>query len=242
MWIESRTTKLADHQQTGSFRAFLPGALRFAGKPLAVCMAGLCITHHHHSTHRALRRMAAGLVFLFDFLGAGGRLPKAKGTTAAWAGLLYNSSSSIIIIMLLVHLARELCTHLRPPPFRPQRRVLVRSRVSDQCNLPRAAVFPSGHCRFAAVTAEVIAASRRSWRRSLPLGGGHGGGLFTNNTKTTHKTASHATSAFPPPQEPALGLRFGLRGICAARRICNKNRRKITKTSVCPRSAPRVFV
>ena len=40
---------------------------------------------------------------------------------------------------------------------------------SDQRNLPRAAVFLGGYCRFAAVTAEAFAASRRSWRRSLPI-------------------------------------------------------------------------
>ena len=66
---------------------------------------------------------------------------------------------------------------------------------SDKRNLPRAAVFLGGYCRFAAVTAKVFAASRRSWRRSSPLRGGHGGGLFTPTQKTTQKFASHATSA-----------------------------------------------
>ena len=60
---------------------------------------------------------------------------------------------------------------------------------SDECNLPRAAVFLGGYRRSAAVTAEVFAASRRSWRRSLPLrgGSGHGGGLFYTDTKATQK-------------------------------------------------------
>ena len=59
---------------------------------------------------------------------------------------------------------------------------------SDRRNLPRAAVFLGGYCRFAAVTAEAFAASRRSWRRSLPLRGGHRGGLFYTDTKTTQKS------------------------------------------------------
>ena len=41
--------------------------------------------------------------------------------------------------------------------------------ASDGCNLPQTAVFLGGSRRFSAVTAEVFAASRRSWRRSLPL-------------------------------------------------------------------------
>ena len=40
-------------------------------------MAGVPLFVHALTLHRALRRMA-GLVFLFDFLGAGGRLPKAR--------------------------------------------------------------------------------------------------------------------------------------------------------------------
>ena len=44
--------------------------------------------------------------------------------------------------------------------------------------LPTAAVFLGGYCRFAAVTAEAFAASRRSWRRSLPLRGGCGSPVF----------------------------------------------------------------
>ena len=82
--------------------------------------------------------------------------------------------------------------------------------ISDERNLPpRAAVFLGGYGRFAAVTAEAFAASRRSWRRSLPLcgGHGHGGGLFYTDTKTTQENASHATSAFLS-QELAWGLRL----------------------------------
>ena len=59
-------------------------------------------------------------------------------------------------------------------------------KTSDQRNLPRTAVFLGGYCRFAAVTAGVFAASRRSWWRSSPLCGGHGGGLLhqhKNNAK-----------------------------------------------------------
>ena len=78
---------------------------------------------------------------------------------------------------------------------------------SDERNLPRAAVFLGGYGRFAAVTAEAFAASRRSWRRSLPLCGGHGGVFFYTDTKTTQENASHATSAFLS-QEPAWGLRL----------------------------------
>ena len=97
--------------------------------------------------------------------------------------------------------------------------------ASDRRNLPRAAVFLGGYCRFAAVTtAEAFAASRRSWRRSLPLRGGHGGGLFYTDTKTTQKFASHATSAFF-----ITGTCLGfapLRGTCAARRFFRRNHRK----------------
>ena len=53
----------------------------------------------------------------------------------------------------------------------------------------------------------VIAASRRSRRRSLPLRGSHGRGLFCTDTKTTENVASHVTSAFLS-QEPAWGLRL----------------------------------
>ena len=95
---------------------------------------------------------------------------------------------------------------------------------SDRRNLPRAAVFLGGYCRFAAVTAEASAASRRSWRRSLPLRGGHGGGLFYTDTKTTQRNASHATSAF---FITGAWLRFAplLRGTCTARRKFRRNRR-----------------
>ena len=82
-----------------------------------------------------------------------------------------------------------------------------RPRLSDACNLSRAAVFLGGYCHFAAVRAEVFAASRRSWRRSLPRRGGHGGGLFYTDTKTTQKFTSHATSAYLS-QGPAWGLRL----------------------------------
>ena len=37
-------------------------------------------------------------------------------------------------------------------------------QISEQRNLPRAAVFFGGYCRFAEVTSEAIAASRRSWQ------------------------------------------------------------------------------
>ena len=95
---------------------------------------------------------------------------------------------------------------------------------SDKRNLPRAAVFLGGYGRFVAVTAEAFAASRRSWRRSLPLRGGHGGGLLYIDTKTTQKIASHATSAFF-----ITGTCLGfapLRGTCAARRFFRRNHRK----------------
>ena len=95
---------------------------------------------------------------------------------------------------------------------------------SDQCNLPRPAVFLGGYGRFVAVTAEAFAASWRSWRRSLPLRGGHGGGLFYTDTKTTQKIASHATSAFF-----ITGTCLGfapLHGTCAARRFFRRNHRK----------------
>ena len=109
---------------------------------------------------------------------------------------------------------------------------------SDERNLPRAAVFLGGYGRFAAVTAEAFAASRRSWRRSLPLRGGHGGGLFYTDTKTTQKNASHATSAFF-----ITGTCLGfapLRGTCAARRNFRRNRRKQTKKS--PKKPPPLAV
>ena len=102
--------------------------------------------------------------------------------------------------------------------------MLVGVPVSDRCNLPRPAVFLGGYGRFVAVTAEAFAASRRSWRRSLPLRGGHGGGLFYTDTKTTQKNASHATSAFF-----ITGTCLGfapLRGTCAARRFFRRNHRK----------------
>ena len=67
---------------------------------------------------------------------------------------------------------------------------VVASSATDDAPPPRAAVFLGGYCRFAAVTAEAFAASRRSWRRSLPLRGGHCGGLFYTDTKTTQKIAS----------------------------------------------------
>ena len=95
---------------------------------------------------------------------------------------------------------------------------------SDRCNLPRPAVFLGGYGRFVAVTAEAFAASRRSWRRSLPLRGGHGGGLLYIDTKTTQKIASHATSAFF-----ITGTCLGfapLHGTCAARRFFRRNHRK----------------
>ena len=59
--------------------------------------------------------------------------------------------------------------------------------VQSACNrrnLPRAAVFLGCYCRFAAVTTGAFAASPRSWRRSLPLRGGHCRGLFYTDTKT----------------------------------------------------------
>jgi len=78
---------------------------------------------------------------------------------------------------------------------------------SDQCNLPRPAVFLGGYGRFVAVTAEAFAASRRSWRRSLPLRGGHGGGLLYIDTKTTQKSLHMRLPPFSS-QEPAWGLRL----------------------------------
>ena len=102
-----------------------------------------------------------------------------------------------------------------------------RASNSDKRNLPRPAVFLGGYGRFVAVTAEAFAASRRSWRRSLPLRGGHGGGLLYIDTKTTQKIASHATSAFF-----ITGTCLGFaphRGTCAARRIFRRNHRKKKK-------------
>ena len=96
--------------------------------------------------------------------------------------------------------------------------------LSDVRNLPRPAVFLGGYGLFVAVTAEAFAASRRSWRRSLPLRGGHGGGLLYIDTKTTQKIASHATSAFF-----ITGTCLGFaphRGTCAARRFFRRNHRK----------------
>jgi len=59
----------------------------------------------------------------------------------------------------------------------------------DERNLPRAAVLLGGDGRFAAITVEVFAASRRSWRRSLLLRGGHhAGGLFTPTQKQRKKS------------------------------------------------------
>ena len=103
---------------------------------------------------------------------------------------------------------------------------------SDRCNLSRPAVFLGGYGRFVAVTAEAFAASRRSWRRSLPLRGGHGGGLLYIDTKTTQKIASHATSAFF-----ITGTCLGfapLHGTCAVRRffgeIIEKKKKKKEKS------------
>ena len=66
----------------------------------------------------------------------------------------------------------------------------TRRANSDQRKPPREAVFLGVYGRFAAVTAEAFvfffAASRRSWRRFLPLRGGHGGGdFFFTNAKST---------------------------------------------------------
>ena len=86
----------------------------------------------------------------------------------------------------------------------------------------------------------VIAASRRSRRRSSPLRGGHGGGLcpfvavtagvFYTNTRNNAKNRFTCNFCLFFSQEPALGLRlfaaFAPPGV-----FFNKNRRKITKTS-----------
>ena len=58
-----------------------------------------------------------------------------------------------------------------------------------------------------AVTAEAFAASRRSWRRFLPLRGGHGGGLLYIDTKTTQKSLHMRLPPFSS-HEPAWGLRL----------------------------------
>ena len=109
---------------------------------------------------------------------------------------------------------------------------------SDRCNLPRPVVFLGGYGRFVAVTAEAFAASRRSWRRSLPLRGGHGGGLLYIDTKTTQKVASHATSAFFITRT-CLGF-APHRGTCAARRIFRRNHRK--KEGKKPKNPPPLAV
>ena len=100
-------------------------------------------------------------------------------------------------------------------------------KSSSRCNLSRAAVFLGGYCRFAAVTVEVTAALRRSWRRSFAPSWRSRRRSFYTNTKTTQKFASHATSAcfFAGT---CLGF-APLRGTCAARRIFRRNRRKKKK-------------
>ena len=126
--------------------------------------------------------------------------------------------------------------------FNGQGRALAQPRLRDPRNTPRASFFLGGYRlsplkRFAAVTAEVFAASRRSWRRSLPLRGGrHGGGLFTPTQQQRKKSISLPTSDF---RLFIAGTYF--LGVCApSRYLCRKalfvrNRRKVT-----PKQAPKI--
>ena len=107
----------------------------------------------------------------------------------------------------------------------PHRNTRPQQRIEPPTVYPRAAAFLGGRCHFAAVRAEVFAASRLSWRRSLPLRGWSRRRSFFTPTQKQRK--NRFTCDFRLlSQEPAWGFAPPLRGTCAARRIFRRNRRK----------------